>query len=95
LLPLTIELRWADGRSERRTWTREEQRNSTWIRIELEGNPRLTAVILDPDRVCWLDVDESNNRWFDAVDRVAPRRWTERVFVRWLHLLHWQAGLGG
>ncbi len=94
-LPLVIELRWADGRTERRTWSREEQAKSNWLHIDLEGNPRLTAVLLDPDKTCWLDLNYLNNNWFEATDQIAPLRWTERTFQRWLQLLHWQSGIGG
>ena len=94
-LPLTVELRFDDGSSRRQVWTREDQRRSRWLRIDHRGTEKLVSVALDPDRVYFLDADMSNNRWYDEVDDVTPLRWTERVFNRYLHLLHWQAGIGG
>jgi hypothetical protein len=94
-LDLDIELRFEDGTSERRTWTRQQQATSAWLAIDLEGPNALSAVVLDPDRRYWLDADLSNNNWFAERDTLAPLRWGERAFNRWLHLLHWQAGIGG
>jgi hypothetical protein len=94
-LPLDVELRFADGSSERRTWTREEQQGSAWLKLELEDRPELAAVVLDPDRRYWLDLDLSDNSWYAQRDGLVALRWSERVFNRWLHLLHWQAGIGG
>ncbi len=94
-LPLTTELRFEDGSSERLLWTREEQQLGRWTRIRLEERPELVAVLLDPDGLNYLDADRSNDRWFDQTDRLAPVRWSERAFNRWLHLLFWQAGIGG
>jgi hypothetical protein len=94
-LPLAIELRFTDGTSERRVWSREEQERARWLRIELAGERKLSAVLLDPDRRYYLDADMSNNRWFAESDAVAPLRWTERAFQRFAQLLHWLAGIGG
>jgi hypothetical protein len=95
LLPLTYELRFDDGTLERHVWTREQQEERRWLRIEHQGARKLEAVLLDPDRSWYVDLDMSDNAWFDEVDRIAPVRWSERVFNRYLHLLHWQSGLGG
>jgi len=94
-LPLIYELRFDDGSVERHTWSREDQAAGRWVELEHVGAKKLTAVLLDPDRDWYLDTDMSNNSWFDEVDRLAPVRWSERVFNRYLHLLHWQSGLGG
>lgn len=94
-LPLTIELRFDDGTSRRQVWTREDQRQSRWLSIDHRGAEQLMSVALDPDRAYFLDGDMSNNRWYEERDSVAPLRWTERAFNRYLHLLHWQAGIGG
>jgi hypothetical protein len=80
---------------ERHVWTREQQEERRWLRIEHQGARKLEAVLLDPDRSWYVDLDMSDNAWFDEVDRIAPVRWSERVFNRYLHLLHWQSGLGG
>jgi hypothetical protein len=94
-LPLLYELTFEDGTVERRMWSREDQSRSRWMHDDLEGRPKLVSVRLDPERACWLDANLSDNQWFDATDRLAPVRWSERVFNRWLHVLFWQAGVGG
>ena len=94
-LPLEYELRFDDGSIERHVWSREDQLAGRWLALDHAGPKKLAAVLLDPDRDWYLDTDMSNNSWFDEVDRLAPVRWSERVFNRYLHLLHWQSGLGG
>lgn len=94
-LPLAYELSFEDGTTERGTWSREAQAESRWTHIDLLGRPKLVAVRLDPDATCWLDANLSDNHWYDATDRLAPLRWSERVHNRWVQLLFWQAGIGG
>jgi hypothetical protein len=94
-LPLELELRFDDGTSERRTWARDAQDGSKWFEIRVRGERKLVSVVLDPDRACYLDADLSDNAWHDRECEVAPWRWSERVFQRFLQLLHWQAGIGG
>jgi hypothetical protein len=98
LLPLTVELNWNDGASERLVWAREDQAHSTWWR-PLDGRAstkrKLVSAKIDPDRRYAFDTDLSNNEWFDEVDRAAPLRWAERVFAQHLHGLHAIGGLGG
>ena len=84
-----------DGSTERRSWSREAQAESKWFEIEVRDARKLVAVVLDPERECYLDADLSNNAWHDRECKVAPWRWSERVFQRYLQLLHWQAGIGG
>lgn len=94
-LPLEIELRYEDQSSERRKWSREDQASSRWLKLVLEGDKKLIAVVLDPEGAYKLDLDMTNNRWFDATDHVAPWRWSERAFQRYASWLFWQAGIGG
>jgi hypothetical protein len=94
-LPLTYELRFDDGSRERGEWSRAEQQRSKWHEFELRGQRKLVSVVLDPDRLCYLDRDMSDNAWFDERDERPALRWSERVFSYWLHALHWQAGIGG
>ena len=94
-LPLVIELRFDDRSSERITWSREEQSLSMWLALERSGTKKLVAALVDPDGLYPIDLDLSNNRWFEQRDTLAPWRWSERVFQRNLQLLHWQSGLGG
>ena len=94
-LPLEILLTFEDGTQVRRRWTREEQAASTWLRIEGENESKLQSVVLDPERLYYLDTDMSDNQWYDEVDHVAPLRWAERVLTQYSHLLQWQSGIGG
>jgi hypothetical protein len=98
-LPLEVELRWADGTRERVVWTREAQHASNWWRplgaAWAPSEKKLEAVVLDPERRIWLDLDLSDNQWHDAADRVTPLRWGERALTQYTHTLFWYGGLGG
>ncbi len=95
-LPLTIAVNFDDETSETFTWTREAQAESTWWRIPiLSREAAIASVILDPDRVYYLDGDMSNNQWYAAPDSLAPMRWGERVWTRYAHLFQWASTLGG
>jgi len=94
-LPLVVELRFEGGATERVTWSREQQADSAWFKLARSGPHKLVAAIVDPERHYFLDLDMSNNQWFDTRDEVAPWRWTERAFQRFASFLHWQAGIGG
>lgn len=94
-LPIEVRMVFEDGEERRLLWTREEQGNRSWRREKFESASKLVSVELDPDNDYWIDTDLSNNRWYDEKDEVAPLRWSERVFSRMTHLLHWYAGLGG
>ena len=78
------------------TWTRDAQLESTWWRLPLASREAsIEAVILDPDRVYYLDADMSDNQWYAKPDRLAPMRWGERVWTRYAHLFQWASTLGG
>ena len=76
-------------------WTREEQRERTWKRLELASEQKLVSAAIDPDRSYFLDADMSNNRWYDAKDPLATWRWGERVLAQVQRYLHWMGGFGG
>jgi hypothetical protein len=98
LLPLTVELNWSDGASDRLVWSREEQAHSAWWKPLAEREPaarKLVSVRIDPDRRYAFDLDLSDNEWHAATDEAAPLRWSERVFAQYLHLLHGLGGVGG
>jgi hypothetical protein len=98
LLPLTIELTWADGAKEQMTWTHDEQQRSTWWKPLARRAPsrsKLVAAVIDPEHRYTFDKDLSDNQWYDAVDDAAPLRWSERVFEQYSALLHWWGGIGG
>ena len=51
--------------------------------------------MIDPERRYSFDKDMSDNQWYEAVDDVAPLRWSERVFGQYAVLMHWWGGIGG
>ncbi|MDE0895105.1 MAG: hypothetical protein OSB10_00810 [Planctomycetota bacterium] len=63
--------------------------------MEFEETSKVISVELDPDGKWYLDKDMSNNQWFKEKDEVAPVRWGERIFSRFVHSFHWQMGIGG
>ncbi len=98
LLPLTIELTWADGAKEQLTWTHDEQTRSAWwkpLDRRAPSRSKLVAAVIDPEHRYSFDKDLSDNQWYDAVDDTAPLRWSERVFEQYSTLLHWWGGIGG
>ncbi|MCB9914206.1 MAG: M1 family metallopeptidase [Planctomycetes bacterium] len=94
-LPLAYRIVYEDGTSEDRVWTREEQLAATWKRVEIESPSKVTAVVLDPERLYYVDGNMSDNQWYAQGDKVAPLRWTERVLSQYGHLLHWYGSIGG
>jgi hypothetical protein len=94
-LPMEVELTFAGGRTERLHWTRAEQEGSTWKRIVFSSSEKLQSAVIDPDRGIYLDLDMSDNQWFDKTEKVTATRWAERVFGRYAHLLHFFEGIGG
>jgi hypothetical protein len=79
-LPVQIELRFEDGRSERRDW----DGSGTRYVVSYEGASRLVAVTVDPERRVLLDEDLTNNA-AATVNRGAPRS-LERLLY-WIELL--------
>jgi len=94
-LPLDIRVTFEGDKVENVVWTREEQAEKNWIELRFEDTAKVISVELDPDRKWYLDGDMSNNSWFKEKDEVAPLRWSERVFGRFVHSFHWQMGIGG
>ncbi|HEX4952134.1 MAG TPA: M1 family metallopeptidase [Thermoanaerobaculia bacterium] len=73
-VPVTVELRFASGVTERRTWDGRER----WVRYRIEG-PELSAAVADPDAAQVLDADRLNNSRRTEPDRRASRRWAQRL----------------
>lgn len=94
-LPVVVRLTYSDGTREDVVWSREEQARRAWLKLERRGERQLVSAVVDPERGYALDLDRSNNAWYAAGDDVAPARWFERALVRFAHVLHWQAGIGG
>ncbi|MFT7679003.1 MAG: hypothetical protein ACI8QC_003002 [Planctomycetota bacterium] len=95
-LPLTIEVLFDDEHLETFTWTRAAQAEQQWWRLPLEPrDAKIISVVADPERLYYLEANMSDNQWYAQPDRLAPLRWSERVFTRYAHLLHWVSTLGG
>jgi len=94
-LPVSIRLTFEDGSTQEVVWTREEQAESTWRRLEFESDQKLVSAEIDPDKSYYLDKDMSDNSWFDETDAVTPWRWGERVLSQYQRYLHWIGGFGG
>jgi len=95
-LPLTVEVAFADGETRRYEWSREAQADTNWWRLPIEpGAEKVRQVLLDPERVYFIDTNMTDNQWYDRPDKVAPLRWSERAWTQYTHLLHWYSTLGG
>jgi len=94
-LPLSVRLTFADGSTRDLVWTREEQGEVAWKRIEFESEHKLISAVIDPERGYYVDRDLSNNRWYDETDSLSPWRWAERICAQYQHYLHFIQGLGG
>jgi len=94
-LDLPVRIVFENGAQQDFVWLREHQLKQPWLKVEFEDERNVKAVVLDPDRRYYLDLDMSDNQWFAEGDEVAPLRWTEKVMNQYGHLLHWYAGIGG
>lgn len=52
-VPVDVELKFADGSTERKTW--DNRNGGSWERFVVERSSRLVEVWLDPDNKIWLD----------------------------------------
>ncbi|MEL6904004.1 MAG: hypothetical protein AAFP22_01275, partial [Planctomycetota bacterium] len=96
VLPVDVRVTFKGGAVQEFEWTREEQQTRNWWRLPLApGDARIESVILDPERQWYFDADMSDNQWFDAPDRLAPRRWGERALSRSSWILQWFMSVGG
>ena len=85
-----------DGTSRDFTWTREQQAERTWWRLPLEpGDKKISAAVIDPERLWYLDTDMRGNQWFAKRDRTGPMRWGERALAGASHTLQWFMSIGG
>lgn len=95
-LPVPILVRWEDGSEQRYTWTREAQEGSQWWRLPLpESDQKIQAVILDPDRLIYLDRFMFDNQWYAQPKSGRALRWGERAFTQYHQLLHFISTFGG
>jgi hypothetical protein len=97
-LPIQVELTWEGGAQETLVWTRMAQEQQAWWKPLADREPsekKLVSVVLDPAQRYWLDLDLSNNRWYESRDTRTPLRWSERVLAQAAAVLHWFGGIGG
>jgi aminopeptidase N len=80
--PVEVELRWGDGRSERRRWDGRDR----WVRWSEESGSRLDQVVVDPDVVWALETRRTNNYWRDRPSVYGPLWWLDDA-VRLIGLL--------
>ena len=52
-------------------------------------------MILDPERMYYVDLDMSDNQWFRETNPLPALRWGTSVLNQVQHLLHWYGGIGG
>jgi hypothetical protein len=94
-LPVPVRLTFVDGSVREELWTRDEQLARRWKKIVVESQVKLASAAIDPDGGYYLDLDLSDNQWFDATDSRVPLRYTERVLTELIQQFQWQKGLGG
>ncbi len=96
ILPVTVRVHFATGEQETFEWTREMQGEKRWWRLPIIPSPRkIESVIIDPDRLWFMDRNMSDNQWFDKPDQLAAKRWGERALTRTSGLLQWFMSIGG
>jgi hypothetical protein len=76
-LPVSIELRSADGSVQRTTWDGA----GNWVRVPYHGKSELVSIVVDPDRNVLVDDNLSNNAY-----RVGRRARAPRLFERLTYL---------
>lgn len=95
-LPVKVRVTFEDGEMRDFEWSREEQLAKRWWRLPLGGGEvKIASVIIDPERLWFLDQDMSDNQWFGTPDRLAPARWGERALARSSAVLQWMMAIGG
>ncbi len=96
LLPVKVRVTFDTGEQENFEWTREMQGEKRWWRLPIIPSARkIESVIIDPDRLWFLDRNMSDNQWFAKPDRLAAQRWGERALTRASGLLQWFMSVGG
>jgi hypothetical protein len=69
--PVEVELEWADGRRERRSWDGRER----WHRWTVDSPVRLVQVRVDPDGVWALETRRADNYWRDEAAHPGSLWW--------------------
>ncbi len=94
-LPLDVRVNFENGEKEEFVWTRESQMERPWMEREWIGRTKIASVVIDPHHKIWIDMDMSNNQWFDEADSIAAWRWSERAFSQVARVLQWFSRMGG
>jgi hypothetical protein len=69
--PVTVELTWDDGSTERRLWDSAAR----WERWRLEDSRRLEQVVVDPDAAWALETRRADNYWRESPARPRDPLW--------------------
>jgi hypothetical protein len=80
--PVTVELEFADGTTDRRQWDGADR----WVRYQIQRPSKLVSATVDPDNIMALDVNRLNNGRL-----VEPRRAAAYKLV--VHMLFWLQNL--
>lgn len=78
IAPVSVELRWSDGTTERRSWDSQTR----WVRWSLEGSSRLEQVVIDPDVVWVIETNRADNYWRDQAAAIDHPLWWVREALR-------------
>ena len=96
VLPVKVQVTYEDGGKVDFDWTREMQGEKNWWRLPLAADARkVTSVVIDPERLWFLDRNMTDNQWFAERDKLAPSRWGERAAARAASVLQWFMAVGG
>ena len=96
ILPVTIRVTFEGGEVADHRWTREMQAEKAWWRLPLAPDgQKVSSVVIDPERLWFLDRNMSDNQWFAERDTLAPSRWGERAAARAVNVLQWFMAVGG
>ena len=85
--PVTVELTWEDGSTERRQWDGAAR----WERWRLEDARRLEQVVIDPEVAWALETRRADNYWRQSPARPRDPLWWLRdallnagqLFLKW------------
>ncbi len=96
VLPVKVQVTYEDGGKVDFEWTREMQGEKNWWRLPMAADARkVTSVVIDPERLWFLDRNMTDNQWFAERDKLAPSRWGERAAARAANVLQWFMAVGG
>src|SRR5262249_10925312 len=87
--PVDVELRFAGGKTVRRTWDGRER----WIRYRVTG-PALEQAVVDPDAKCLLEVNRLDNGMSVRDDPAPASAWQARLHFWAQNILELFALLG-